>query len=294
MADTNGLYLVGAVLVLTGAPAHSAEEGAWLMAGLMAPRSSITAEAGVDGEGSQETSLDLDLALARGERLRLFAGTSSYASDDTRIDVDTLRLGLASDPLNPVAFDVEYEWWGNRDDIEIGAWRLGVTWSGARWSARALWESREIRLFTQGVFAPIRPFVDFDSDGWELALTYSTLEAWDFTVSRREIDYSAQVGKLSTARLAPYVFTATAFGLGSGLLESHTGLEAVRYFAQGSVAFTWERTDSAVDGSHSHSLAVAWSQALDDAWTLTARVGQFDAAGGDGTPFGSVALSYAW
>lgn len=91
-------------------------------------------------------------------------------------------------------------------------------------------------------------------------------------------DPSASIQR-EIARLAPYVVTATAFGLGSGLLESCTSLTVVRYLGQGSVAFTWERTDSAVDGSHSHSLAVAWSQALDEAWALTARAGQLDAAG---------------
>lgn len=294
MADSRRQLLIGALLATLGIGAQAAEEGDLLLDPLLVPRSYVTVEAGADSAGSHDASADLDLATAAGNRLRFFAGTSRLEAEHDRIGVHTLRVGLASNPLNPIAFEGEYEWWGNRDDIEIGAWRLGVTWSGTQWSTRLLAEVRDIRLFTRAVLAPFIPHVDFDSDAWALALTYHASAAWDVTVRRREIDYSVPVSKLSTSRLAPYVFTATAFGLGSGLLASRTGLETVHYLDFGSLGFEWERTDSAVDGTHSYLLAVNSSLLLDDDWSLLVRVGQFDAAGGGDTVFGSLGLSYAW
>ncbi len=277
-----------------GSPLANGTESALLLADELMPRSYVTVEAGVDGEGSEEASVALDLATKQGARLGIFIGTSSLADDDLRIDADTLRMGLKSDPLNAWVFDIEYEWWGNRDDIEIGAWRVGASWQDGDWSSRLLWESREIRLFTRGVFVAIRPYVDFDSDAWEVAVTYQGWDRWAMTASHRAIDYSVDVTKLGTARLAPYVFTATAFGLGSGLLEVHSSLQVTRYIASGSLALIWDRTGSAVDGTHLSSLTLTSSVALDKAWSLLLQVGGYESGDGDSTAFGSAGFSYAW
>ncbi len=282
-----------ACLAIATTVARAAEDELSLL-DLVAPRSYISAEIGADGEGSHKTNLDLDLALPGEHRLQLFAGTSRLAGDDTDLDADTLRVGVASDPLASYSALLEYEWWGSRGDIETEAWRLGGTWNGAQWTATLLGEWRDLRFYLQPPFTRLQRYADFDSDAWELSLGYHGFAHWGVTVSRREIDYSVDVTKLGTSRLAPYIFTTTAFGLGSGLSASLTRLEATHYFDRASLGLAWDQTESAIDGSRSYSLALTGSLPLDNAWSLSGRLGQYEFADGDTTPFGSVMLSYGW
>lgn len=251
--------------------------------------SRITLERGWDSADGKNYFVDADIDLA-GPRLFLGYGESDSQSGSTILNTSTKQVEFSSHPLNDAVAAIGYSEWGQDGEINIKTYRLDLVLNTDNWSYTLAPQTRKIELHT---LAAMRPILDIDSDGMNLAMSFYGADPFYLGISYSVHDYSRDVSSLATHPILSLIFSAAslehAYGFEKERLAGNLGLA----FGWGSLGVDGTRSVSEVDNSVSTSIAASIRYKINRHWSINFRGGKSDNSFSiEETRFGSVRLGY--
>lgn len=256
--------------------------------------SSATLEGGGDAAGSRNLTLQGDVGLSSGMRVRAgYAGARVDSSSASYVG-DTYWGGLNSDPLAPFSYGANYEMMQRDDGIRSGALRANLRWHFNDWRVAAYPELRSITLTkTQVTRKNLVRTVEttLRSPGLGAAVTYTGLGAWSFAFRQFVYRYDTDA---QTLRSHPAFAQLVTSQIEQSFDASRSGVNVDYAPSWGSVGVEATRNESAIDHAVARSVAANISWDISRAWTLFAHVGRSRADGVAATGFASAGVTWMW
>jgi hypothetical protein len=251
----------------------------------------LSANASIDDSNSNSFYFDASLALP--DELRFGAGGGNNANADSRVDVKTTvyHAGLSTNPLKPVALGIDFERWGDPDNLLSETWRFDLSINIADWSLRFSPAYSSITVYT---LAAPRPEIDMDSDSYGVGLGYYSESGWFVDAGYTHFLYSRDVSKVPTTLLFQFVLSPTTLQLLSALDERRYTVSAGFDISDDQVGIDWSRTESALDASYYTTVSLFYSKPFGLQWAVDITVGQQHASYGETLNFASLGVNYFW
>ncbi len=267
------------------------EGRAQLDLGLSLP-SSLQVAAGADDDGGRDYSLDLDLGLAGGQRLRFGAGQSRSGEGDDELLPQYVRLGAGSDPLDEVSVAVSLEDWGQEGEITTRTLRAEVGIGAGDWRLTLAPQMRAIRIFFATATQRFGERVEINSESLELRARVFVGDALSLSASLFDTDYSADPSALADAPVA--LISSVTFDLAAGLEQRGGSLGASLARPWGALSLDGVQTLSAVDDSVTRTLQLGAAYAASAGRTLHVAAGAQDPETDPVVYFARFALGFSW
>jgi len=258
--------------------------------------SSITSEGGGDVNGSRSLTIQGDVGLQSGVRIR--AGYAHVDAGDTNYVGGTSWAGLNSDPLAKLSYGATYEALTRDDGIRSDALKTNLRWRWNSWRIAAFPESRSITLTetittrrnnTRSVETTIR------SPGLGVAVAYNGPESWSVALRHFVYRYDTDLQKLSSHPVfAQRVATSVESVVSQSFDASRSGANVDYAPSWGSVGLEVTRSESAFDHAVARSVAMNLSWDVARAWTLFARIGRSHVDGVAAAGFAAAGVTWMW
>jgi hypothetical protein len=254
-------------------------------------RSSLWFKGGYDSDEARDYGIDLDLALGRHDAVLLGAGRSIIPQEGDDFNADSFALGYSTRRLDPLAFTLGYDSWGDRDELTTKRSRLGMDWTAGAWTFGFAPERRRITLFTRPI--PERREVKVKSKGWELSLAYLAGEHWRFRLAGARYAYTKNMALLNTS-LVQRILSSKTLTLSAGMLEQSVSGEIGYEWDRKRLAVVQTRSVSAIDQSRTDSTALVLGLDLTNKVTVELEGGRSDPEIDADTNYGRVTVGYHW
>ena len=257
--------------------------------------SSVTLEGGGDAAGSRSLTLQGDVGLRSGMRIRAGYANARVDSSSVNYAGDTYWAGLNSDSLAPLSYGATYELMERDDGIRAGALKTNLRWRFNDWRLVAYPELHSITLTeTQvakkgNVVRTVQTTVR--SPGLGAGVTYTGVDAWSFAFRHFVYRYETDA---QTLRSHPAFVRLVASHVDQSFDASRSAINVDYAPSWGSVGIEATRSVSAVDHTIARSLAVNLNWDVSSAWTAFAHVGRSRADGIAATGFVAAGLTWMW
>jgi len=256
--------------------------------------SSITLEGGGDAAGARNLTVNADVGLQSGTRIRAGIAGARVDASDVHYAGNTSWAGVNSDPLAPFSYGANYEAMQRDDGIRSAALKANVRWHFNDWQVTAYPELRSITLTkTQVTRKNLVRTVEttLGSPGLGAAVTYSGVEAWSFAFRRFVYRYDTDA---QTLRSHPAFAQLVTSQVDQSFDAARSGVNADYAPSWGSIGVEATRSESAIDHAAARSVAVNLSWDATRAWTAFAHVGRSHATGVAATGFASAGVTWMW
>lgn len=279
--------------------------------------SSATLEGGGDGSGSRSLTLQGDLGLTSGTRLRAGIAGTRVATDSVNYTSNTYWAGMNSDPLATLSFGLNYEIMQRKDAvpprvvagtnteipqpderIQTSAAKGNLHWRLNQWRLSVYPELRSITL-TKAIVTQRNQTrsaqTTVQSPGLGVAVAYRGVQAWTFGLRHFVYRYDTDLQTLTnnpifSQKVASYVESQ----VDQSFDNSRSVINVDYAPSWGSIGWEATRSESAIGHVVVHSNAINLSWDLAHAWTIFAHVGRSRADGVGTTGFGSAGVTWMW
>lgn len=229
-------------------------------------------------QGNRSKLVYLSLPVASGNSLDVNYSQTTLVDDDIDFDSDSLYAGINVDIDDVYAISLNYQFQGQRDELEIDRYGFQLILNPFPFSAQLGYSFGEVRLFTQQDLFPdadIPEQVQSDMDVLEVQVGW-WFDNLEFNVSYRNYDYQRRVSALDSRPIFQLLVKPGVLAQAGLLLAEQTDLSLLYPIDQRSLAWHWSSSRSEVDDSRVHSLQMDWTEYLTEQTGLLISVGGSD------------------
>ncbi len=275
-------------LLTASTAAQSDEPGLDWLLHIPSPPSRLSLEVGTGEDDNRELRLDSDLAFVDDSRLLLSYGRSRQPlGRDWRIDSESYRLGLASDPLRPLTLELALDRWGQRPYLAIEGAQFAIRYHWRHWLLGLHTQLRTIELQLRN------RQIDFASRTLGGELHYTSPRGWLAGGHYLHHRYSRDLGLLTTTRairaLSPITLNLS-YSLESERLGGYLGYA----FSRLELRLERTRIRAAIDGLPSDYLEFGATLYFFQQWELLLRLGRQDQPDAPPLRYASLGLGLSW
>ena len=229
-------------------------------------------------QGDRGRLFYLSLPVASTNSLDINYSQTTLIDDDIDFDSDSLYAGLNVEIDEVFAISLNYQFQGQRDELEIDRYGFQLVLNPYPFSAQLGYSFGEVLLFTQQDLFPgadIPEKVQSDMDVLEVQVGW-WFDSLGFNVSYRNYDYQKQVSALGSRPLFQLLVKPGVLAQAGLLLAEQTDLSMQYPLDQRSLAWHWSSSRSEIDDSRVRSLQMDWIEYLTEQTGLLISVGRSD------------------
>lgn len=258
--------------------------------------STLTVETGWDSEAGSDYYIEADLSSETGPQLLLAADSSVSATSTSETTTNSYLMGLYNNPAKALEFGVDYEYWGNSDELVTNTVRATLGWHRDNLSIRLRPQYRNITLYTRQLAMMNRRLsVDTSSTGLGIQFRYYRMSPLILSVGHLRNHYDANLSGLATGLLPRYIFSPTTLDLAYGFERDRSYVDISVDFKYAKPGVEWWQSRSAVDNSEVTVYTAYASKRLSKSWKMRLEAGR-ETSGNttDDIAIAGLGFSYLW
>jgi hypothetical protein len=255
----------------------------------------FTLSASWDSDDGNDYYFDADIGISDGHRLYFSAGMIEWPDDDQinpNLDPVNFLLGFENHPYIKIPLGVEYEYWGEDEEVTVDTLRGSVGYNTQYVYFEIQPQMRDFNIF----FANDRK-LDFSSKGFTLGIDINALDNVSVGFKYAEHDYNELALRFLRALAATRPLLAQYMRLRLintiGLQDKIYTLDATCYFQSAEIGAYWLQSRSAIDDAVTDAYGANIGIYFLDDWSLDVQLGSQSTEGySDEFNYGTVSLSY--